>query len=185
MAIRAEENAGAFYRRAADLHKDKADVAFLLRLAEMEDWHKITFEKMQTELAAVRQERGAYQPDDEAARYLDALADASVSEGSPQLADSLTDEESMEDILKAAIEMEKDAVLFYLGLADAVPEELGRDSVKEVIKQEQSHVATLTNELRRRSKRLVKDAPTTDVPNLRSLRDRSAPAAPDGACRSR
>ena len=100
MAIRAEENAAAFYRRAAELDDEKADVAFFLRLADMEDSHKKTFEEMRGELAAKRQDLTAYQPDDEAARYLDALADGSVSEGRPGLADSLTGKESMEDILK-------------------------------------------------------------------------------------
>jgi len=150
MAIRSEENAGAFYRRAAELNKDRADVAFLLGLAEMEDAHKRTFEGIRADLMEKRQDLTAYQPNDEAARYLDAVSDGSAGEGSPRLAESLTGEETIQDLLKTGIRLEKDAILFYIGLADAVPEGLGRAKVKTIVREEQDHVATLTAELRRR-----------------------------------
>ena len=51
MAIRAEENAAAFYRGAAKRYADREHAAFLLGLAEMEDGHKTTFEKMRAAVA--------------------------------------------------------------------------------------------------------------------------------------
>ena len=39
LAQRIEQNGAIFYRKAAEITKDKSDTGFLLRLAEMEDEH--------------------------------------------------------------------------------------------------------------------------------------------------
>jgi rubrerythrin len=149
MAIRTEENGAAFYRRAAELHSDREEVKFLLALAEVEDGHKKTFQEMRAALA-VREKAGTvYDPNDEAVLYLDAMADSSGGEGSPKVADSLTGQESMAEILKKAIELEKNSILFYVGLLELVPERLGREKVWGIIKEERAHVAELVKELRK------------------------------------
>jgi rubrerythrin len=48
-----------------------------------------------------------------------------------------------------AVELEKQAILFYLGIKDMVPERLGKDMVERIIKEEQSHVVMLSNRLGR------------------------------------
>lgn len=47
------------------------------------------------------------------------------------------------DVLNFAIEREKDAVLFYVGLENYVPEE-NRSTVKDIIKEEGSHIVKLS-----------------------------------------
>jgi rubrerythrin len=149
MAIRTEENGAAFYRRAAELHSDQEGVKFLLALAEMEDGHKKTFQEMRSALTAKEKAGTVYDPNNEAVLYLDAMADSSGGEGSPKVADSLTGQESMADILKTAIDLEKNSILFYLGLLELVPARLGRDKVEGIIKEERGHVAELAKELRK------------------------------------
>jgi rubrerythrin len=51
--------------------------------------------------------------------------------------------ETVEDILKLAINAEKDSIVFYLGLKDFVPARAGKDKVEEIIKEEMSHIAVL------------------------------------------
>ena len=43
--------------------------------------------------------------------------------------------------------MEKDSIVFYLGVRDAMPEELGRDKVQMIIREEMRHVAILSDKL--------------------------------------
>ncbi|MFY9705943.1 MAG: rubrerythrin, partial [Desulfobacterales bacterium] len=57
------------------------------------------------------------------------------------------DVSSMEKILKAAIEAEKDSIVFYLGMKNAVPEKLGRDRIEAIIKEEMGHIRLLSREL--------------------------------------
>ena len=149
MAIQSEENGAAFYRRAAELHSGQDDVAFLLVLAEAEDKHKKTFQEMRSTLAGIQKESGVHDPYDEAALYLDAVADSSGGEGSPQVADSLTGAETLKDILGTAIQLEKNSILVYIGLVDVVPERLGRQKVQDIIQQEKAHLAELVRALRK------------------------------------
>ncbi len=149
MAIQTEENGAAFYRRAAELHSGQDDVALLLALAEAEDKHKKTFWEMRSTLAGIEKESGGHDPYDEAVLYLDAIADSSGGEGSPKVADSLTGTETLRDILGTAIQLEKNSILFYVGLVDVVPERLGRKKVQDIINQEKAHLAGLVRELRK------------------------------------
>jgi rubrerythrin len=59
----------------------------------------------------------------------------------------LTGKETKEDILKAAIGYEKDSIVFYLGIKEVVPPELGKDRIDAILKEEMSHVAVLSDEL--------------------------------------
>jgi len=46
-----------------------------------------------------------------------------------------------------ALEREKDAIVFYLGLKEAVAENLGRNDVDLIIKEEMSHITYISEEL--------------------------------------
>jgi rubrerythrin len=52
--------------------------------------------------------------------------------------------ENIQEILDFAIGREKDAVLFYVGLENYVPEE-DRQTVKNIIKEEGTHIVKLTH----------------------------------------
>ena len=54
---------------------------------------------------------------------------------------------SLKEILKSAIEAEKDAIVFYLGMRDAVPDQLGKDKMDAIIKEEMGHVRLLSKQL--------------------------------------
>lgn len=53
----------------------------------------------------------------------------------------------MEAILKDAITTEKDSIVFYLGMREAVPEHLGRSRLDAVIQEEMGHLRLLSKEL--------------------------------------
>ena len=144
MAVEIEDNAVRFYERAAEKHQDKRE--FLERMASMEGGHKQVFEQMR---AAAREMAAAGRDPlgPEGALYIDAIGSGVRIEGSPRVADEITGEESIEDILRMAIDLEKQSVLFYLGLKG----NLGPDydaTLDEIIEEERSHLTMLGSELR-------------------------------------
>jgi rubrerythrin len=149
MAVHMEANGAAFYRRAADLNSDSQNISFLAMLAEMEDGHKATFESMREELPAEMRETTAHDPYMEANLYLNAMVDTGKYEGAPKVANSLTGEETMEEILRMALGLEEKGIVFYLGLKEMVPDKLGKDKIDGIIAEEKSHIVTLADEIKK------------------------------------
>ena len=141
MAEQMERNGAKFYRDAAEGNVDPANKEFLLGLAEMEVAHEKTFKAIRAELSAKEQAKTVFDPEGEAALYLRALADTRV------FFEKDIDTASMRGILKSAIEAEKDSIVFYLGMKDAVPAELGKGRLDSIIKEEMGHIRLLSREL--------------------------------------
>ena len=149
MAIQIEANGAKFYRRAADLQKDDENKAFLEKLARMEDRHKSTFEAMRREVSDGEKKPTVFDLANDLSMYLKAMADAHGGEGSPDIADAFTGEEPIEEIITTAIGLEKESILFYLGLKDLVPPKYGHERLDEIIKEEKLHIAQLTGFLKK------------------------------------
>lgn len=145
MAVQIERNGQAFYQKAAELQQDEGIRRYFLDLVDMEKQHVITFQRMREQFSDAGESMDPYH---EADQYLCAMADGLKVEGAPKLTAELTGEESLEQILHMAIGLEKDAVLFYLGMKDVVPENLGREQVDGIIEEEKQHLVTLTAKLR-------------------------------------
>ena len=145
MAIRIENNGAAFYRKAASLQSDTKNQKFLESLANMEDQHKRIFTEMRTTLTEKDKSPKVFDPYDEVSQYLAAMADNMGGEGSPSVAESLTGNETLEEILQTAVGLEKDSILFYLGIKDLIPSRSGQDRIDDIIKEERRHVIQLSN----------------------------------------
>ncbi|MFZ0134858.1 MAG: ferritin family protein [Desulfobacterales bacterium] len=141
MAEQMERNGEKFYKNAAGSIDDAAHKALLLELAAMEVDHEKTFKAMRSDLKATEKSATVFDPNGEAALYLRALADTRV------FFEKKIDVSSMEKILKAAIEAEKDSIVFYLGMKNAVPDKLGQDRIEGIIKEEMGHIRLLSREL--------------------------------------
>lgn len=141
MAMEIEKNGASFYRSSAGKVDDPSAKRLLLHLASMEDDHEKTFSTMMVSLSGAEKESTVFDPAGEAALYLKALADTRV------FFEKKIDSDDMEDILKEAITAEKDSILFYLGMKDLVPESLGKGRIDAIIKEEMSHIQTLSKEL--------------------------------------
>ena len=149
MAIQIEKNGAAFYRKAADLQQEPANKKFLETIAKMEDRHKAGFEEMKQTVSDVEKSSTVFDPNEELFSYLKAMADAHGGEGDPRAADQLTGNETMAQIVQTAIGLEKESILFYLGLKDMVPEKLGRDKIDNIIEEEKKHIAQLAGFLKK------------------------------------
>ncbi|MBW2438907.1 MAG: ferritin family protein [Deltaproteobacteria bacterium] len=141
IAEQLERNGGKFYRTAAESTTDPANKKFLLELAAMEDQHEETFKAIRAELSAREKASTVFDPNGEAALYLRALADTRV------FYEKEIDVSSMKAILKSAITAEKDSIVFYLGMKEAVAESLGKGRLDHIIKEEMGHIKLLSSKL--------------------------------------
>ena len=148
MAIRVERNGARFYRKAAESARGSKR-ALLLRLATDEDEHEASFTALREELAPgdASGDALALDPEEQVGRYLGALADEEVFDVHADPSEKLTGKESLGEILETAIGLEKESIVFYLGVQEAMPEKLGREKVHFIIREEMDHVAQLTGEL--------------------------------------
>jgi rubrerythrin len=141
IAKQIEINGAKFYREAANRVDEEAHKQFLLGLAEMEDSHEQTFAQMQKDISAAEAAQTAFDPEDENALYLKALADTRVFFEKDQ------PEATMKGILKSAISAEKDSIAFYLGMKELVSVKTGQSKVDDIIKEEMSHIKLLAGKL--------------------------------------
>ncbi len=141
IAEQIEINGAKFYRDAAESASGSAAKTLLLRLADMEDKHEKTFKSLRAGLSEKQKESLLFDPEDEAAQYLRALADTRV------FFEKKIDNSSLKEIYKSAIEAEKDSIVFYLGIKDAVPAKYGKDKIEAIIKEEMGHIRMLSGEL--------------------------------------
>ncbi len=141
MAEQMERNGAKFYRDAAEKTADPANKEMLIGLSKMEEAHEKMFEAMRAELSSAEKASTVFDPSGEAALYLKALVDGRV------FFEKEIDVTSMVEILKSAIEAEKDSIIFYLGMKAAVPKNLGRNRIEAIIKEEMGHIQMLTQNL--------------------------------------
>ena len=141
MAEQLERNGAKFYRTAAENVSDPKYKELLIELAAMEDEHEKTFASLRADLTKAEKTTTVFDPEDESALYLRALADTRV------FFKKKIDISSMKEILKAAIVAEKDSIVFYLGLKDFVPDQVGKNRLDTIIKEEMGHIRILSKEL--------------------------------------
>jgi rubrerythrin len=141
MAEQLERNGHQFYREAAQNTDNPGYKKLLVGLAEMEVQHEKTFVDLRSELSFNEKTSTVFDPQNESALYLRALADTKV------FFEKEIDFSSKKSVLKAAILAEKDSIAFYLGIKEMVPEKYGKDKLDEIIKEEMGHIKILSKEL--------------------------------------
>ena len=147
MAQEVERNGAKFYRTVSRSAPDQGCRQLLTRLAEMEVAHEKTFKAMRAKLAEKSPREEAYDPQGDAALYLQAFADGHVFVLKADPTARLTGKETMEEILKTAIGLEKDSIVFYVGIRDLVGKDLGQDRIEGIIREEMGHVTDLSGQL--------------------------------------
>ena len=147
MAEQIERNGVKFYRKAAQGVSDNSLRQMLEELADMEAEHEATFAGMKKQLSEEAREYRVFDPENEMALYLQAMAGGHVFDLRKDPSEQLSGTETVEDIIKLAINAEKDSIIFYLGLKDFVSAGAGKDKVEAIIKEEMGHIAVLNRKL--------------------------------------
>jgi len=148
IAEQIERNGARFYRKAAANSDNPENQQMLEDLAKMEDRHERIFENMRQKLTDTELAPSLFDPDSQAALYLQSFSDGQVFDYRSDPSKRLTGAESLADILRIAIGLEKDSIVFYYGIHEMVPEELGQDKIGAIVKEEMSHITDLSNRLK-------------------------------------
>lgn len=145
IAEQIEKNGVAFYTRAAELFDNPDARKVLHQLIKWETKHEKFFSDMKRELAQTRTFESwdtTYDP-----KWMAGLAVFGIR-SDPK--DELSGKESQDDILRRAIQKEKDSIVFYNGLSDFVPDGASRKEINNIIGQEKQHIKILDRLLDRK-----------------------------------
>jgi rubrerythrin len=147
MAMMIEENGARFYRKAAETFIEPKINQLLLGLAKDEDKHKSIFSAMLKEYK--KSEKSVkYEAEDELlADYLKAFSDRNVFLNDVDPSDILTGYETIEDVLRIAIDNEMKSVMFYLGIKSSIQDQSDKDNIEKIIREEMHHYLSLTMHL--------------------------------------
>ena len=147
IAIQAERQGAAFYERLATTADSERVRAECQRLVGMEREHEKAFQRLLGQ-QDVQRALSSLQPDqlsDEYQQYLSALVDSNMlpdEETAQQLAEEA---ESEVEAINIALQMEKNAILFYQELQNLLG--TGAGILQTILDEERSHVYEL-NELK-------------------------------------
>ena len=147
IAEKIERNGAKFYRSAAELFNDSRAHNMFLQLAEWEKAHEQFFAGMRKDLFAQGPEMRTFEAENDVVFDAQSMAGLAVFGNRMDPAVELTGKESITDILKCAIEKEKDTIIFYTGLKDFVSARAGKDKIADIIKEEMHHVRILKESL--------------------------------------
>lgn len=147
IAERIERNGVKFYRRAAGLADDPGLSTLFVNLAQWEARHIEVFRLMKDRLGDQRWQEGELAPLRIGPPHSHVMAGLAVFGVQPDPTAQLRGRQRKADVLRLAIEKEKDSVVYYLGLRDFVPGQADKDQVEQVIQEEKKHVRILMQSL--------------------------------------
>lgn len=144
VARQIERNGVRFYRAAAERFPDMGPL--LLDLADMEDEHEKTFAATQDRFREW-DPQDLFDPDDQAGMYLRALAEGKIFDTKADPVVLLGDKKTPQDVLIMAIGLEKDSILYYVGLKATMAKQSDKDKVEAIIAEEIAHIVTLSKKI--------------------------------------
>ena len=143
LAEQIERNGYAFYCRAAEIAEDEGAKKFLLDLADMENDHEKLFIEMKKRFTSGGVD-SPFDADDIALSYLRSMVDGEIFSNLQPTADLLTGSESVAELKKLAIEFEKNTVVYFVALRNAVKDEKEKALIERLVDEEIQHIAILT-----------------------------------------
>ena len=141
-----EANGYDFYTQSAAAADDKQVKVVLADLGQKELAHKELFSTLRGELCG-RDDLHWVDPDGTAELYLKAVADNHVFNLDKKVSELVASIQSSESALRLAIGFEKDTVVFFSALKNAVPEK-HKAKVDLLIKEELNHICQLDEALK-------------------------------------
>jgi len=138
MAIRIEVNGEKFYAEAAEIINEPKAKEMLQRLRAMEVEHQKVFSDLRKKLSDKASEPIVFDPNGEVGQYLQAAADSHVFNMATE--ELLRKNATPKEIMDTALRFEKDSIVYFLGMQDIVPENLGKENIGRLIEEERTHI---------------------------------------------
>ena len=143
IGIEIEKNGKEFYTKAAEKAHDSQFKKFLQDLAAWEDKHISVFEKLKSELPEKYKEQTLFDPNNEKHLYMKAAADSHIFRKSLNIAAMVNSCKTPKDMIRYALQFEKDSVVLYNTMIALVPALLGKEKIEKLIDEEMKHISFL------------------------------------------
>jgi rubrerythrin len=149
IGIDIEKNGYSFYSMSVD-KTDDADLKKLFqKLAEWEKSHIALFESLRLRLPSSVKESDVFDQDNLIHLYLKAVSDSNVFVKGLSLDPEHLVWTSPGTILNAALDFEKDSVVFFSSMKELTTEKTGMAEVGKLIVEELNHIGFITREIRK------------------------------------
>jgi rubrerythrin len=149
IGIEIEKNGFAFYQAASSTSAGSSIKKLLGELAAWEKNHVALFTELKKNLPAAARNENLYDPGDEIGMYLKATADQHVFIRNSDMNALAVKCKTPQEILAMALTFEKDSVVFYASVREAVAETSGKADVEKLIHEELTHIGFITRELQK------------------------------------
>ena len=143
MAERIEQNGRQFYLLAAEVVPRDAVREMLLQLAGMEADHEKTFSAMRGRLSRQPEAAPPIDPAAETVGYIRALLAGKFFDPQVSPAAYLKGNESYQEVLLTAIGIQKETIVFYEGVRQAVAGSPDAEALEAIIREEMEHITKL------------------------------------------
>lgn len=148
MGMDVEKNGEAYYKRAAELVKDKKIKEVLLMLMREEQEHYKTFKKLRDSLPPKSSLPTVGDPENQENLYLDALVKSRLFNNVHEAEELASKVEDEIEALRAALTFEKDTILFFQTMKSMTREDLGREEINMLIDEERKHVIQISEAIK-------------------------------------
>jgi rubrerythrin len=149
IGVEIEKNGRLFYASAASNAAGASIKQLLNELAQWEKKHIEIFTALRNKLPPQAKDENLYDPSDEISLYLKATADSHVFIKTSNIESLAAGCKTPREILNIAMSFEKDSVVFYASVREAVAEGAGKAEVEQIIHEELTHIGFLTRELQK------------------------------------
>lgn len=156
------EEAGLdFYTKMADKATDPATKRVFRRLAKDEKEHLAFFESLELKTSGTLGSRPSEQ-DADVSRYVCSLVDGGIFQSIAKMSGVARARFNPQKALELALQVEKDAVLYYTEAYAASTKRKSREALSRLIAEEKNHVVEITKRLEglRKRKSQTKKKPT-------------------------
>ena len=148
IGIEIEKNGRDFYNTAAELTEDQETKKFFSELASWENSHISIFTQFKAKLpVALSDESPFYDMENERSRYLKAAADTYIFRKNLNIPNIVKGCKGPVNILKLAIQFEKDSVVLFTTMTNFVPGELEKSGIVKLIDEELMHISYLQDKI--------------------------------------
>lgn len=148
LAIEIKENGKAFYQEAQAKISDPEIHQQLAALAQEEQAHIEKIKRLKAE-SIWGDMPSTFDPDNELEAYVKATADQHVYKTCGALTVKLSEIQDVGDVLKLALQFEKDTVIFFLSMLEAICEGKDREILDVLMKDELARIKRLSMQIQR------------------------------------
>lgn len=144
IGVQIEKNGKEFYLEAQKRTNDPFLKKMFAQLAAWEGNHVELFEQLRANLPTNANSQIEYDPDNMIHLYLKSVADNKLYVSQDYAIDSC---KTQLEILKKALNFERESVVLYSSMKELVPQNLGKDEIDKLVIEELKHVGQLTKEI--------------------------------------